>query len=202
MSIPTICDVTSLSHFSSQALFVSRRCCPSRTGASSFAAPGKEREQSNPAGPVNQGGIGFELLLRKPCWGVRRRGPIPREARANTKIWRTSKNQVRFLRGVKFFPALKGLIWEHDILVPSWPPRKVAAPDRGPACPPLALALARGSSPGIGKVELALHPFNGSINLPKAEPLIAFVNDELKLEMNTNYNVSTANSGTVIDAVF
>ncbi|GFX58920.1 hypothetical protein TNCV_806241 [Trichonephila clavipes] len=41
-----------------------------------------------------------------------------------------------------------------------------------------------------------------SVSLPKAEPLIAFMNDELKLEMNTNQNVSTANSGTVIDAVF
>ncbi|GFW22398.1 hypothetical protein TNCV_1431501 [Trichonephila clavipes] len=38
--------------------------------------------------------------------------------------------------------------------------------------------------------------------LPKAEPLIAFMNEELKLEMNTNQNVSTANNGTVIDAVF
>ncbi|GFY32711.1 hypothetical protein TNCV_4638171 [Trichonephila clavipes] len=39
-------------------------------------------------------------------------------------------------------------------------------------------------------------------SFPKAEPLIAFMNDELKLEMNTNQNVSTANSGAVIDAVF
>ncbi|GFX85713.1 hypothetical protein TNCV_2471151 [Trichonephila clavipes] len=44
--------------------------------------------------------------------------------------------------------------------------------------------------------------FNFNFSLLKAEPVIAFMNDELKLEMNTNYNVSTANSGTVIDAVF
>ncbi|GFY09706.1 hypothetical protein TNCV_3696681 [Trichonephila clavipes] len=39
-------------------------------------------------------------------------------------------------------------------------------------------------------------------SLPKAEPLIAFLNDELKLEMNTNQNVSATNNGNVIDAVF
>ncbi|GFY04981.1 hypothetical protein TNCV_561131 [Trichonephila clavipes] len=44
--------------------------------------------------------------------------------------------------------------------------------------------------------------FNFNFILPKAEPLIAFRNYELKLEMNTNQNVSTANSGTVIAAVF
>ncbi|PRD29593.1 UNVERIFIED_CONTAM: hypothetical protein NCL1_28905 [Trichonephila clavipes] len=38
--------------------------------------------------------------------------------------------------------------------------------------------------------------------LPKAQPLIAFLNDEIKLEMNTNQNVSSTNSGTAIDAVF
>ncbi|GFY00566.1 hypothetical protein TNCV_2139631 [Trichonephila clavipes] len=44
--------------------------------------------------------------------------------------------------------------------------------------------------------------FNFNISLPKVEPLIAFLNDELKLEINTNQNVSTTNSSTGIDAVF
>ncbi|GFU99877.1 hypothetical protein TNCV_1257261 [Trichonephila clavipes] len=57
-------------------------------------------EQSNPAGAVDQGGIGFELLLGKPCRGGRRRGPIPRKARANMKTWRTSENQVQKLNSL------------------------------------------------------------------------------------------------------
>ncbi|GFW39838.1 transposable element Tcb1 transposase [Trichonephila clavipes] len=44
--------------------------------------------------------------------------------------------------------------------------------------------------------------FNVNFSLPEAEPLMAFLTDELKLEMNTNRNISATNSGTVIDAVF
>ncbi|GFS48568.1 hypothetical protein TNCV_309931 [Trichonephila clavipes] len=44
--------------------------------------------------------------------------------------------------------------------------------------------------------------FNFNFSLPEAEQLIAFTNDEFKVEMNTNQNVSTANSGTVLDALF
>ncbi|GFT86115.1 uncharacterized protein TNCV_3257201 [Trichonephila clavipes] len=39
-------------------------------------------------------------------------------------------------------------------------------------------------------------------SLPKAKSLIAFLKDELQLKMNTNQNVLTADSGTVVDAVF
>ncbi|GFW24040.1 dipeptidyl peptidase 3 [Trichonephila clavipes] len=35
-------------------------------------------EQSNLASEVDQGNIGFELLMGKPCMGEHRRGPIPR----------------------------------------------------------------------------------------------------------------------------
>ncbi|GFV66715.1 uncharacterized protein TNCV_3319451 [Trichonephila clavipes] len=43
---------------------------------------------------------------------------------------------------------------------------------------------------------------SGDFSLPEVEPLIALLTDKLKLEMNTNRNISTTNSGTVIDAVF
>ncbi|GFW77309.1 uncharacterized protein TNCV_924251 [Trichonephila clavipes] len=43
---------------------------------------------------------------------------------------------------------------------------------------------------------------SGDFSFLEVEPLIAFLTDKLKLEMNTNRNTSTTNSGTVIDAVF
>ncbi|GFV70454.1 hypothetical protein TNCV_4798731 [Trichonephila clavipes] len=77
------------------------------------------REKSNPAGAVDQGGIGFEFFLEKPCRGEHRRGPNPRKTCANTKIWWTSKNRpnLNSLGGVKFFPVSIGLTCEHNILV-------------------------------------------------------------------------------------
>ncbi|GFX00078.1 histone-lysine N-methyltransferase SETMAR [Trichonephila clavipes] len=44
--------------------------------------------------------------------------------------------------------------------------------------------------------------FNLNFSLPEAEPLIAFLTDQLMFEMNTDRNISTTNSGSVIDAVF
>ncbi|GFW17957.1 hypothetical protein TNCV_2231381 [Trichonephila clavipes] len=44
--------------------------------------------------------------------------------------------------------------------------------------------------------------FNVNFSLPEVEALIAVLTDEQKLEMNTNRNISTPNSDTVIDAVF
>ncbi|GFX87296.1 hypothetical protein TNCV_3820261 [Trichonephila clavipes] len=62
-------------------------------------------EQPNSDGAVDQGGKRFELLLWKPCRGELCRGPIPRKARADTKIWWTSKNRpkINFLVGEIFF---------------------------------------------------------------------------------------------------
>ncbi|GFX32445.1 uncharacterized protein TNCV_2173631 [Trichonephila clavipes] len=78
-------------------------------------------EQSNPAGAVDQGSVGFELLMGKPCRGEEhRRGPIPCKARAYTRLWRTSKIKVPTsipLVGGEIFSDPIGLTWKHDILV-------------------------------------------------------------------------------------
>ncbi|GFX11513.1 uncharacterized protein TNCV_5140891 [Trichonephila clavipes] len=43
---------------------------------------------------------------------------------------------------------------------------------------------------------------NVNLSLTEVEMPIAFLTDELKLEMNTNQNISTTNCGPVIDTVF
>ncbi|GFS50521.1 uncharacterized protein TNCV_3197161 [Trichonephila clavipes] len=63
----------------------------------------------------------IRVITGEALWGEHRRGPIPRKACTNKKIWWTSKNQespnLNSLGEVKFFPVPIGLTSEHDILV-------------------------------------------------------------------------------------
>ncbi|GFY15466.1 uncharacterized protein TNCV_1572771 [Trichonephila clavipes] len=75
-------------------------------------------EQSNPAGAVDQGSIGFELLTGKPCRGRANGGGQFHVKLAHRRKYCEPpkiKSQAQFLRGEIFSDPI-GLTWEHDIL--------------------------------------------------------------------------------------